>query len=104
MELVVNRDLKEPKEGDIAALPRGQRTRATLMARKPKVRPLACGIEVEMGAWQTGATMEEIRTTIKPEGRTRLMEPEEWRVEVHPETRKSVAKAERRLTETKPNG
>lgn len=96
MELMVNRDLKEPEEGEIIAEPRGRRTRATLVAWKPKVRPLTCGIEEEMGAWQTGAMIEEIRMTMKLEGRRQRSGGSRC-------TRRPGSPWQR-LTETKPDG
>lgn len=65
----------EPACMDKPARQRGRLTRATSMARKPKVKLLANGTDVETGARQTRATTE------KPEGRRSPVEPKGWRVE-----------------------
>lgn len=67
----------------------------TSPAWKPKVELLVCGTE---------ATTEGVRTTGKPELRRSPVVLKGWRVKVQPETRKSAAEAEQRLTEADPDG
>ncbi|CAM4654149.1 unnamed protein product [Leuciscus chuanchicus] len=47
VELVTNRDLEDPVEGDTMAEQRGRRTRLTSTARNPIVEQLVCGTEAE---------------------------------------------------------
>ncbi len=74
---------------------RGQRTRATSKAWKPKVERLARVTEAEPGIRLTGSTMERARIKGKPEGGRSPVKPKGWRVKAQPESRKSVAEAER---------
>ncbi len=89
--------MKEPAEQ------KGRRTRVTSKAWKPKVEQLARVTEAELGIWLTGATMEQARTMGKPEGGRSPVKPKGWRVEAQPETRKSMAEAERQPTEVCPD-
>ncbi len=59
--------------------------------------------EAEPGIWLTGATMEQMKETGKPEQGRSPVKPKEWRVEAQLETQKSVTEAERRPTEVCPD-
>lgn len=74
-------------------------TRATSMARRPKVELLARGTEEETGDRQTWAMK-----TGKPEGRRSPVELKVWRFEVQPVTQMSMPKAELQLTEADSEG